>query len=158
MAAKNRGQLIKEARTAAGMTQEQLAKKVKGLTAADISKVERNQLDITNDQVKAIAKATGVTQKSLLDAPVPKKASSKPSSSTSSKKKGSSSSSSGTSVKVTAAEKKLLQLYRAANADSKKAALVILEKGKKEEVGGILGSLLSNPDIKEAISGLGSLL
>ena len=154
MAAKNRGQLIKEARTAAGLTQEQLAKKVKGLTASDISKVERNQLDITNDQVKAIAKATGVTQKSLLDAPVPKKASSKPS--TSNKKKESSSS--GTSMKVTAAEKKLLQLYRAANADSKKAALAILEKGKKEEVGGILGSLLNNPDIKEAISGLGSLL
>jgi len=157
MAAKNRGQLIKEARAAAGLTQEQLAKKVKGLTASDISKVERNQLDITNDQVKAIAKATGVTQKSLLDAPVPKKASSKPSSSKPSNKKKTTSSTS-TSVKVTAAEKKLLQLYRAANADSKKAALAILEKGKKEEVGGIIGSLLNNPELKEAISGLGSLL
>ena len=76
MAAKTQGQLIKEARTAAGMTQEQLAKKVKGLSASDISKAERSEIALTNDQVKAIAKATGVTQKSLLEAPVPKKATS----------------------------------------------------------------------------------
>lgn len=158
MAAKNRGQLIKEARTAAGYTQEQLAKKVKGLTASDISKVERNQLDITNEQIKAIAKATGVTQKSLLEAPVPKKASSKPSSSKPSSGKKPASSSSGTTIKVTAAEKKLLQLYRAADEDSKKAALAILKKDKKDEVGGILGSLINNPDIKDALSGLQSLL
>ena len=153
MAAKNRGQLIKEARTEAGLTQEQLAKKVKGLTASDISKAERNEMALTNDQVKAIAKATGVTQKSLLDAPVPKKASSGKASG-----KKPASSSSGTTMKVTAAEKKLLQMYRDADEDSKKAALAILKKGKKEEMGGILGSILSNPDIKDALSGLQSLL
>ena len=38
------GPLIKEARTGAGMTQEQLAKKIKGITAADISKAERGEL------------------------------------------------------------------------------------------------------------------
>ncbi len=121
MAVKNRGQLIKEARTAAGFTQEQLAKKVKGLTASDISKAERNELALTNEQVKAIAKATGVTQKSLLDAPVPKKAASASSGKTASSKKtgkGSSSkpaASSANTVKVTEAEKTLLKLYRAAD-------------------------------------------
>ena len=146
-------ELIKEARTAAGLTQEQLAKKVKGLTASDISKAERNELALTNDQVKAIAKATGVTQKSLLEAPVPKKASSgKPSG------KKPATSSSGTTMKVTAAEKKLLQLYRAADEDSRKAALALLKKGKKEEIGGILGSILDTPEIKDALSGLQSLL
>ena len=34
------GPLIKEARTAAGLTQEQLAKKIKGIEATDISKAE----------------------------------------------------------------------------------------------------------------------
>ena len=66
--AKKVGTLIKEARTAAGMTQEQLAKKVKGASAADIGKAERGEKDLTQEQLKAIAKATGVTQKSLLDA------------------------------------------------------------------------------------------
>lgn len=32
------GPLIKEARTGAGLTQEQLAKKIKGVTASDISR------------------------------------------------------------------------------------------------------------------------
>ena len=62
------GALIKEARTGAGMTQEQLARKVKGLTASDISKAERGEKDLTRDQLKMIAKATGVTQTSLLNA------------------------------------------------------------------------------------------
>ena len=149
MAAKTRGQLIKDARTAAGYTQEQLAKKVKGLSASDISKAERNELALTNDQVKAIAKATGVTQKSLLDAPVPKKASAA---------SGKPSGSSGSTMKVSAAEKKLIQMYRDADEDTQKAALALLKKGKKEEIGGILGSVLNNPEIKDALSGLQSLL
>ena len=40
MARKKVGELIKEARTGAGMTQEQLARKVKGISAQDISKAE----------------------------------------------------------------------------------------------------------------------
>ena len=39
--AKKVGTLIKEARTAAGLTQEQLAKKISGLSAADIGKARR---------------------------------------------------------------------------------------------------------------------
>ena len=66
--AKKVGTLIKEARTGAGLTQEQLAKKISGLSASDIGKAERGEKDLTQEQLKAIAKATGVTQKSLLEA------------------------------------------------------------------------------------------
>ena len=62
------GALIKEARTGAGLTQEQLAKKVDGVTASDISKAERGEKELTQTQLKMIAKATGVTQASLLNA------------------------------------------------------------------------------------------
>ena len=66
--AKKVGTLIREARTAADLTQEQLARKVKGLSASDISLAERGQKDLTQAQLKLIAKATGVTQASLLNA------------------------------------------------------------------------------------------
>ena len=62
------GKLIKEARTNADMTQEQLARKISGLSASDISKAERGEKELTQEQLKKIAKVTGVTQKSLLDA------------------------------------------------------------------------------------------
>ena len=68
MAEKTVGTLIKEARTAAGLTQEQLARKIKGVSADDISLAERGKKDFTQAVLKEIAKATGVTQKSLLDA------------------------------------------------------------------------------------------
>ena len=68
MAVKKVGTLIKEARTGAGLTQEQLARKIKGVSADDISKAERGEKDFTQAVLKEIAKATGVTQKSLLDA------------------------------------------------------------------------------------------
>lgn len=133
--AKKVGTLIKEARTGAGMTQEQLAKKVKGLSASDIGKAERGEKDLTQEQLKAIAKATGVTQKSLLEAAKGKTGSS--GSSSSSKKKTSSSS---TGVKLTADEKKLVTLYRKADDSQKEAALKALQG---ESAGGsILGTLL----------------
>ena len=112
--------LIKEARTSAGMTQEQLARKIKGITAADISKAECGELELTQTVLKEIAKYTGVTQSSLINAAKEStyKSASK---STSSKSSSASKSPSGTSVKVTAAEKKLLELYRAADADTKKS-------------------------------------
>ena len=66
--AKKLGTLIKEARTGAGLTQEALAKKVNGVTASDISKAERNEKELTQTQLKQIAKACGVTQSSLLNA------------------------------------------------------------------------------------------
>ena len=180
MAAKKVGALIKEARTAAGMSQETLARKIAGVSASDIGKVERGEKDLTQAQLKEVAKALGVTQKSLLEAPknVSASAAKKASSTTSAKKTSSSSaktssakktssssaktssgktssskktsssssktsSSSGTSVKLTAAEKKLVELYRAADSDTKKAAVSLL-KGETSSAGDILSQLLGN--------------
>lgn len=120
MAKKTVGALIKEARTAAGLTQEGLAKKVTGASASDIGKAERGEKELTTAQLKEIAKATGVTQKSLLDA-------AKGSSGKTSGSSGKKGSSSTTSVKLTAAEKKLIEAYRAADSDKKKAALKLLK-------------------------------
>ena len=138
MAKKKVGVLIKEARTAAGLTQEQLARKVTDCSATDISKAERGDKDLTQAQLKQIAKATGVTQKSLLEAP---KGGTSSTTSSSSSSSSSSSTAKKSSMQVTATEKKLVELYREADSDTKKAAVSIL-KGETPELGGILGSLL----------------
>ena len=137
MATKKIGELIKKARTDAGLTQEQLAKKVDGVTASDISKAERGEKELSQAALKQIAKATGVTQASLLEAA---KAKSGASSSSSSKKK--TTTTAGTSVKVTAAEKKLLELYRKADSDTKKEALRVLSGKQPEGLSDIMSSLL----------------
>ena len=135
---KKLGTLIKQARTEAGLTQEQLARKVKNTSASDISQAERGLKELTTDQLKGIAKATGVTQKSLLDA-----AKGSTSSTSSSKKKTSSSAKS--TMSLTATEKKLVTLYRNADSDTKKAAMDLL-KGEDSSVtdalGGLVGSFL----------------
>ena len=136
MATKKVGDLIKEARTNAGLTQAQLAAKVDGVTASDISKAERGEKELTQAALKQIAKATGVTQSSLLNAP---KGASGKSGKTSSGGKTGSSGKAAEEYKLTAAEKKLIDLYREADADTKKAAVSLL-KGEKAE-GGILASL-----------------
>ncbi len=135
------GPLIKEARTGAKLTQEQLAKKISGLTASDISKAERGELELSQAQLKAIAKATGVTQASLLNAakegskPAAKKpAPKKPAAKKPAAKKDD-------ELKLTAAEKKLVELYRAADKDTRDAAVKVL-KGEKTGADGILGSIL----------------
>lgn len=61
--------------------------------------------------------------------------------------------SSGSSVKVTATEKKLLELYRAADADTKKAAMALL-KGEKSQLGGVLDAILENKTIMNTVSSL----
>ncbi|MBQ1576575.1 MAG: helix-turn-helix transcriptional regulator, partial [Oscillospiraceae bacterium] len=66
--AKKVGTLIKEARTAAGLSQEQLARKIKGLSAGELAKAESGEIELTQALLKEIAKATGVTQSSLLSA------------------------------------------------------------------------------------------
>jgi len=133
------GTLIKEARTAAGLTQEQLSRKVADCSASDLSKAERGEKELTQTQLKAIAKATGVTQKSLLDAAKAATTSAKTSTAkkTAAKTtaaKTTSSSASKSTVSVTAAEKKLLELYRAADSETKKAAVAIL-KGEQPNSG-----------------------
>ena len=145
MASKKVGTLIKEARTNAGMTQEQLARKVSGLSATDISLAERDKKDLTQEQLKQIAKATGVTQASLINAAKESSGSTKKTSSsaskTSSSSKTTSSSSSGTTMKVTATEKKLVELYRQADSDTKKAVLSKL-KGEDTLSDTIINGLL----------------
>ena len=69
MAAKKVGTLIREARTAKKLSQEQLAASIDGLSGSDIGKAERGEKELTQTQLKAIAKVLGVTQKSLLEAP-----------------------------------------------------------------------------------------
>ena len=136
MASKKLGNLIKEARTNAGLTQEQLARKISGLSASEISAAERGVGDLTQEQLKKIAKATGVTQTSLLEAA---KGSSK-SSSTAAK----------SSMQVTAAERKLVEAYRKASADDKKAALKIL-KGEDSLVDSIFETLLDSVDTDKIV-------
>ena len=69
MAAKKVGTLIREARTAKKLSQEQLAAQITGLSGNDIGKAERGEKELTQTQLKAIAKVLGITQKSLLEAP-----------------------------------------------------------------------------------------
>ena len=136
------GRLIKEARTAAGLTQEQLARKVRNTSAADISKAERGELRLSQEALKQIAKATGVTQKSLLDAAA---TSSYKKASSSSASSGSSGSTSTTSMRLTAAEKKIIEKYRKADADTKKQVRNLLDKSDlANDVSDTIGGLLES--------------
>lgn len=125
------GSLIRAARMQAGLTQEQLARKIDNVSASDLSKAERGEKQLTQAALKQIAKATGVTQSSLLQA----------AKDNDSKKAASSGEKS--SVKVTAAEKKLLELYRKADAETKKAAINLL-KGNKPGTEDILSNILQS--------------
>ena len=144
MASKKLGALIKEARTGAGLTQEQLARKISGLSAADISEAERGLKDLTQDQLKKIAKATGVTQASLLSATKSTK-----SSSSSSKK----STASKSSMQVTATERKLVELYRKADSKTKKEALQVL-KGEDSLAGDLLETFVENVDPEQLLDSI----
>ena len=84
--------------------------------------------------LKAIAKITGVTQKSLLETP-------KGASASTATKKTTSSSKTTEELKLTSAEKTLVKLYRAADSDTKKAAVSVL-KGEATTTGGLLSSIL----------------
>ena len=121
------GARIRQARTGAKLTQAALGEAI-GLSAAEISKAERGELQLSQAKLKAIAKATGVTQASLLSGareatPAPK--------------------SEGSTVKLSAAEKKLVKLFRSANDEQKSDALRILN-GEKTEVEQLVDSLLGD--------------
>lgn len=160
MATKKVGDLIKEARTNAGLSQEALAKKIDGLSASDVGKAERGEKELTQAQLKEIAKATGVTQKSLLEAPKGASAKKTSTAKTGEKKTGTAKTTAKkTTAKkadaaetLTASEKKLLELYRAADADTKKAAVALL-KGEQPE-GGVLGNLLNMIGGSDAINSI----
>ncbi|MBO6046647.1 MAG: helix-turn-helix transcriptional regulator [Erysipelotrichaceae bacterium] len=133
------GELIKQARTNAGLTQAQLSVKT-GISATDISKAERSEKDLTNEQLKAIAKATGVTQKSLLEAAAGTSSSAKTST---------------TSMSLTTTEKRLVELYRQADADTKKAAMALLKgTSSSSAAGDMISSLLNNKEIKNILASL----
>ena len=53
--AKKVGQLIKKARTEAGLTQEQLARKVRDCSASDVGRAERGEKELTAEQNAAYA-------------------------------------------------------------------------------------------------------
>lgn len=123
----NTGARIRQARTGAKLTQAALGEAI-GLSAAEISKAERGELQLSQAKLKAIAKATGVTQASLLSGDREATATSK---------------SEGSTVKLSAAEKKLVKLFRSATDEQKSDALRILN-GEKTEVEQLVDSLLGD--------------
>jgi len=158
------GKLIKEARTNADMTQEQLARKISGLDAGDISKAERGEKELTQDQLKKIAKATGVTQKSLLDAAkgtTAKKTTAKKTTAKTTKtaeKKPKTPTNAGITMRVTSTEKKLIEYYRLADSDTKKAATRVLKGESNDLMTSILGGKDTN-DVADLLGeAIGSLL
>lgn len=116
------GDAIRAARSGAKMTQAALAQQV-GLPPGDISKAERGELELSQKALRAIAKATGVTQASLVNGTVTPKAP-------------------GT-LKLTAGETKLIQLYRKATPEQKSDIQRILN-GEKTEVEQLVDSLLGD--------------
>ena len=163
--AKKVGTLIKEARTAAGLSQEQLARKIKGLSAGELAKAESGESELTQALLKEIAKATGVTQTSLLNAAkaspakkttaASKTAAAKKTTTTAKKASTAKKTASKGTETLTAAEKKLLDAYRAASSDAKKNALKIL-KGEDLDMAEIM-KLLKLDSKLESLGGSGIL-
>ena len=155
------GPLIKEARTKAKLSQEALAGKIEGLSASDLGKAERGEKELSQAVLKQIAKLTGVTQSSLINAakestygPAKKTAASaakKPAEKTASAakktgagtKKTAAASAKKDAFELTAAEKKLVELYREADSETKKKAVAVL-KGEGGDASGILAGLLGD--------------
>ena len=132
---KKLGNMIREARTQKGLTQAALAEQA-GISSSEIGKIERGEKEPSRDVLRKMAKPLGLTQKSLLEACTG-------SGTASEKKPGTTSSASqketGTET-LTATEKKLVQLYRKADSNTKKAAMSLLSgEGNAVE---ILGSLI----------------
>ena len=164
------GALIKEARGKAKLSQEALAGQIEGLSAADLGKAERGEKELSQGVLRQIAKLTGVTQASLVNAAkestygTAKKAATpakkttaaakattgtaKKTTTTTAKKTTAAAKKAATTagknaVELTAAEKKLIELYRAADSNTKKRAVAVL-KGEQTDAGGILANLLGD--------------
>ena len=160
--AKKVGTLIKEARTAAGLSQEQLARKIKGLSAGELARAESGESELTQALLKEIAKATGVTQSSLLNAAKAaagkktassaKTATAKKATTTAKKASTAKKTASKDAEPLTAAEKKLLEAYRAATTEAKKNALKIL-KGEDLDMAEIMKLLKLDSKLESLGSG-----
>lgn len=144
------GKLIKAARTGADMTQEQLARRISGLSANDISLAERGEKELTQAQLKKIATITGVTQASLINAAKAENTTTKTASTTkktTTKTTAKTPANANSTMKVTATERKLVEAYRLADADAKKRAMNLLQ-GKEE---GLLENILGSNDIGDVV-------
>ena len=163
------GPLIKEARSKAKLSQEALASQIDGLSSSDLGKAERGEKELSQSVLRQIAKITGVTQSSLINAAkestygttakktataavakktatamTAKKTSTTTKTTTAAKKTATAKKTSSAikdAIELTAAEKKLIELYRAADSETKKKAVAVL-KGESSEMGDILTSLL----------------
>ena len=163
---KKLGDLVKKARTEKGFTQAGLAEKVDGLTASDVSKIERGEKEPVQEVLKQMAKALGVTQKSLLDAATGSgKTASSSKTGTAAKKTSSAKKTSAVkdtidTLKLTATEKKLVQLYRKADTKTKKAAINLLEGDSNaiELIGALLSAKGSGSSGSSGSSGTSDLL
>lgn len=153
------GPLIKQARTDAKLTQEQLAAAVDGVSASDIGKAERGEKELSQAALKQIAKATGVTQKSLIEAAAASTYGTSKKTSTSSKKSSDTKKTSSTKkgedeFTLSKSEKQLVELYRKADSETKKRAVAVL---KGEASGGLLGDM-GGEILTNLISGAAELL
>ena len=141
------GALIKEARGKAKLSQEALAGQIEGLSAADLGKAERGEKELSQSVLRQIAKLTGVTQASLINAA--KESTYGPAKKTTAAAKKTTAAAKKTTaaaknaVELSAAEKKLVELYRAADSDTKKKAVAVL-KGEQADASGILANLLGD--------------
>lgn len=147
------GEAIKAARTGAKMTQTQLAAQLTNVTASDISKAERGEKELTKVALKEIAKITGVTQTSLLNAESGDAKKTETAAKTETAKKTETAGKTAgaaktetakkteTELKLTAAEKELITLYRKANSETKKSVISLL-KGEKTESQELIENLI----------------
>ena len=149
------GALIKEARGKAKLSQEALAGQIEGLSVSDLGKAERGEKELSQGVLRQIAKLTGVTQASLVNAAkestygaAKKPTAAKKTATTTAKKtttaaKKTTATAGKNAVELTAAEKKLVELYREADSETKKKAVAVL-KGEQADAGGILANLLGD--------------
>jgi len=129
------GSLIKEARVAAGMTQKELADKVEGLSAYALSKAERDEKELTPEQLKAIADATGVSPESLMGEAKENEA--------------------DAAEAPAVTEEEVINLFKAADPAVQKAAVSLL-KGEQQQAPNpmdIFMNMLTNGDIINKVKG-----
>lgn len=175
---KKLGKLIKDARTEKGLTQASLAE-FAGISASEIGKIERGEKEPSQDTLKKMAKPLGLTQKALLEAAAgagttsgttgssgktsgTAASSGKTGSAKTSSKKTSSAAKAAVSVtSLTATEKKLVQYYRKADSNTKKAAMNLLSgEGNAVEILSSLvlskntGKILGSKEVSTMASGL----
>lgn len=132
---KQLGEKIREARNYADLTQEQLARKVSGLSVTDLKEIERGEKDPTNAQIREIAEAAGVAAAPLL-------------------RLAEDQARGAGNLKLTEEEARLVRLYRKASTTKKKSAMELLKQGSGSDLDGLLEGLLGGGNTEEAIGQL----